>query len=130
MHVNRHHAHSKVRLMEQDERLKQQVEEAVSKLAGDYMGVAPKTVVADIHSSSVLVTLQGIIPPIEKDYAKEAESRELVERCYNNVFDVSKKAFESALENILGQAVHSSMLRVNLDSGDGVMVFNIEERTT
>jgi uncharacterized protein YbcI len=94
------------------------------------MGVAPKTVVADVHSSSVLVTLQGIIPPVERDYAKEAESRELVERCYNSVFDVSKKSFESALENILGRTVKSSMLRVNLESGDGVMVFNIEERTT
>jgi uncharacterized protein YbcI len=116
--------------MEQDETLKQQVEEAVSKFAGDFMGVSPKGVVADIHTSSVLVTLRGIIPPIEKDYAKETESRELVEKCYNNVFDVSKKAFESVLENILRRAVHSSMLRVNLDSGDGVMVFNIEERTT
>jgi len=116
--------------MEKEDKLKLKIKDAVAKFAGDYMGVAPKTVLVDIHSRSILVTLQGIIPPIEKDYAKEAESRELVDKCYNSVFDVSKKAFESALENILGRAVQSSMLRVNLDSGDGVMVFNIEERTT
>ncbi len=116
--------------MEQQDKLKLKIEEAVAKFAGDYMGVSPKTVVADIHSRSVLVTLQGIVPPVEKDYAKEAESRELVEKCYNSVFDVSKKAFESALEDILGRTVQSSMLRVNLDSGDGVMVFNVEEKTT
>lgn len=116
--------------MEQEDKLKQQVEEAVARFAGDYMGVAPKTVVADVHSCSVLVTLRGIIPPVERDYAKEAESHELVEKCYESVFDVSKKAFESALENILGRAVQSSMLRVNLESGDGVMVFNIDERAT
>jgi len=115
--------------MEQEDKVKQQVEDAVAKFAGDYMGVVPKTVVADIHSRSVLVTLQGIVPPVEKDYAKEAESRELVEKCYNSVFDVSKKALESALEGILGKVVESSMLRVNLESGSGVMVFNLRERT-
>lgn len=102
----------------------------VAEFAGDYMGVTPKSIVVDVHEHSILVTLKGIIPPVERDYARERESRELVERCYHSVFDVSKKAFKSALENILGRAVQSSMLRVNLESGDGVMVFNIEERTT
>ena len=112
--------------MEQEDKLKQRIEEAVAKLSCDCMGVTPKSVVADVHSRSVLVTLQGIIPPVERDCAKEPESRELVEKCYNSVFDVSKRTFESALENILGRAVRSSMLRVDLESGDGVMLFNIE----
>jgi len=115
--------------MEQEDKLKLQIEEVVAKFADDYMGAKPKSIVADVHSRSVLVTLQGIIPPVERDYAKEGESRELVEKCYNSVFDVSKKAFESALESILGRTVQSSMLNVNLESGDGVMVFNLEEKT-
>lgn len=114
--------------MEQEDRLKQKVERAVSQFAGDCMGVAPKSIVVDIHEHSILVTLRGIIPPVERDYAKEGESRELIEKCYHSVFDVSKKAFENTLESILGQAIHSSMLNVNPESGDGVMVFNIKER--
>ena len=113
--------------MEEDSKLKQQVEQAVTRFACDYMGVTPKSVVADIHSCSVLATLQGIIPPVERDYVKGEESRELIEKCYNNVFDVSKKAFEAALESILGQVIQSSMLRVNLESGNGVMIFNLAE---
>jgi len=115
--------------MEQDDKLRTQIEDVVTKFANEYMGVKAKSIVADVHSRSVLVTLQGIIPPVERDYAKEGESRDLVEKCYNSVFDVSRKAFESALESILGQVVQSSMLRVSLESGDGIMVFNLEGTT-
>lgn len=116
--------------MEEDDKLKQQVEEAVTTFASDFMGVKPKSVVADIHSCSVLATLQGIIPPVERDYAKGQESRELIEKCYNNVFDVSKKTFESVLEKMLGKIILSSMLRVNPESGDGVMLFNLADRSS
>lgn len=116
--------------MEKDNNLKQQVEEAVATFAYDYMGVTPKSVVADIHSCTVLATLQGIIPPVERDYAEgKSEGRYLLEKCYNNVFDVTKKAFETTLENILGQVIQSSMLRVNPESGDGVMIFNLADRS-
>jgi len=116
--------------MEENNNLKQQVEEAVATFAYDYMGVTPKSVVADIHSCSVLATLQGIIPPVERDYAEgEPEARDLLEKCYNNVFDVAKKAFEAALENILGQVIQSSMLTVNPESGNGVMIFNLADRS-
>ena len=116
--------------MNEENSVKQQVEEAVATFAYDYMGVTPKSVVVDIHSYSVLATLQGIIPPAEKDYAEsEPEGRYLLEKCYNNVFDVAKKAFEVALQNILGQVIQSSMLRVNPESGTGVMIFNLAERS-
>ena len=114
--------------MEEGDNLKQQVEEAVATFAYDFMGVTPKSVVVDIHSCSVLATLQGIIPPVERDYAKAGGSRELIEKCYNNVFDAAKKAFEAALENMLGQVIQSSMLSVNPESGDGVMIFNLADR--
>ncbi len=115
--------------MEEDSILKKQVEEAVATFAYDYMGVTPKSVVADIHPCSVLATLHGIIPPVEKDFANgDLEGRDLLEKCYNNVFDVAKKAFEAALENILGQLVQSSMLTVNPESGDGVMIISLADR--
>ena len=117
--------------MEEDNNLKQQVEEAVATFAYDYMGITPKSVIVDIHSRNVLATLHGIIPPVEKDYAEgEPAGRYLFEKCYNNVFDAAKKAFEAALENILGQVIQSSMLRVDPESGDGVMIFNLADRSS
>jgi len=113
--------------MEDNNKLKQQIEEAIARFARECMGITPRSVVADIHSCSLLATLQGIIPPAERDYAKGRESRELIEKCYHDVFDVSKKTFEKSLEDILGKVVQSSMLRVNPESGDGVMLFNLEE---
>ena len=117
--------------MNEDDGIKQQVEEAVATFAYDYMGVTPKSVVIDIHSCTVLATLQGIIPPVEKEYAEgEPAGRYLLEKCYNNVFDVAKKAFEAELDNILGQVIQSSMLTINPKSGDGVMIFNLADRSS
>jgi len=110
--------------------MKQQVEETIATFAYDYMGATPKSVVADIHSCSVIATLQSIIPPVEKDFANgDPEGCDLLEKCYNNVFDVAKKAFEAALENILGQVIQSSMLKIDPRSGNAVMIFNLEDRS-
>lgn len=117
--------------MGKENSIKQQVEEAIATFAYDYIGVTPKSVVADIHSYSVIANLQGIVPPVEKDFANDdPEGRDLLEKCYNNVYDVAKKAFEAALENILGQAIQSSMLRIDPKSGHGVMIFNFANRLT
>lgn len=71
-----------------------------------------------------------IIPRAEKDYAKEKRSRELLERFYSNVFDTTRRALEAALENILGQFIGSSMLRVNPESRDGVMIFTFADKSS
>jgi len=115
--------------MDEDNTLKRQIEEAVETFVFDYLGITPKSVGIDIHSNSVLAILQGIIPPVEREYAKGQESRELIEKCYENVFAVSKKAFEATLEKILGRVIQGSMLRVNPESGNGVIVFNLAERS-
>ena len=115
--------------MGKENSIKQQVEEAIATFAYDYMGTTPKSVVADIHSDSVIANLQGIVPPVEKDFANDdPEGRDLLEKCYNNVYDVAKKAFEAALENMLGQVIQSSMLRIDPKSGNGVMIFNFAGR--
>ena len=96
----------RVCLMGKENSIKQQVEEAIATFAYDYMGTTPKSVVADIHSDSVTATLQGIVPPVEKDFDNDdPEGRDFLEKCYNNVYDVAKKAFEAALENMLGQVI-------------------------
>ena len=116
--------------MEEDNNLKQQIEETVATFAYDYMGATPKSVVADIHSCSVIAILQSIIPPVEKDFANgDPEECDLLEKCYNNVFNVAKKAFEATLENILGQVIQSSMLKIDPRSGNAVMIFNLEDRS-
>jgi uncharacterized protein YbcI len=116
--------------MNEENGIKPQVEKAVTKFAKDYIGVTPKSVVVDIHAQSVLATLQGIIPPVEKDYANgEPEGGDLLEKCYSNAFDTTKKAFEAELENILGQVVESSMLRIDPRSGNAVMILNLTDES-
>ena len=61
--------------------MKQRVEETIATFAYDYMGATPKSVVAVIHSCSVIATLQSIIPPVEKDFANgDPERRDLLAR--------------------------------------------------
>jgi len=110
--------------------LKKRVEKAVTKFADEYMQVSPRSVVVDIHTDCFLATLQDIIPPAEKNCAYGAHSRELVEKCYSNVFDNTKKALQKELEYILGQLIGNSIMTVDLQSGNGVMIFNFAGRAS
>ena len=116
--------------MSAKDNLKEQVEKVVTKFTDEHMQVSPRSVVVDIHTDCVLATLQDMIPPAEKNCADGAQSRELLEKCYSNVFDNTKKGLERELGNILGQSVGNSMLTVDLQSGNGVMIFNFAGRAS
>ena len=115
--------------MGKENSLKLQVEQAVARYVDDYLQALPKSVSIDIHAADVVVTLQGIVPPVEKDFAQsDPERRALLERCYSDAFDTTKGQVEKMLENILDRAIQSSMLRIDPRSGNAVMVFNLSER--
>lgn len=117
--------------MSEENSVKSQVEEAVGRFVGDYLKVTPKSVSTDIHAADIVVTLQGIVPPAEKDFAESApEKRALLEECYSKAFETTKGEVERMLEDILGRAVESSMLHIDPRSGNAVMVFNLADESS
>ena len=105
--------------------LEQQVVKVVTKFANEYLKMTPESVLVDIHPHCVLVTLQGIVSPAEKDYARGEQAGELIEKCYSNSFSIIRKPLEKAVGRILGKIIENSVLRVVLESENCVIIFNL-----
>lgn len=109
--------------MDGKKKSEQQIAEAMTMFARYHMPIMPKSVSVSIHPHCVVVALRDIVAPAEKNYAEKEKSYRLLEEFYGNIFGAKKRLLEVAVENILGQLIGNSMLWVDLESGDGVIMF-------
>ncbi len=108
----------------------QQIEEAVSQFFDTYMSARSESVLVDLHDSHLLVTLQQVVCPAEREYARERRSRERLERLFSETFDTVKAELETAVARIVGGTVRQSRLSVDPLTGDAVVVFFMEQPTS
>ncbi|MFA5239885.1 MAG: Na-translocating system protein MpsC family protein [Phycisphaerae bacterium] len=104
-----------------------QIAEATTAFAKSNMPVTPDLVSVGIHPHCVIAALRAIIAPAEKNYAEKEKSCRLVEEFYDNIYNAEKKILETAVENILGRLIESSILWVEPKSGNGVIMFTFAE---
>jgi len=102
--------------------LKRQIVEAVSSFQRDQMAVICESITVNFHTDTIVVTLDGVTCPAEKDYAQNREARELLERFYGELFDVIKPILETRVQEILGRQIRQSRLNIYPESGAGVIV--------
>ena len=109
--------------MDKKEKLQWEIAEVVAAFAKYHIPITPSSVSVRIHPHCVVATLQDIVAPVEKSYAEDEKSCKLLEEFYANIFNANKKILQVEAENILGQFIRNSMLWINLESGDGVIMF-------
>ncbi len=108
--------------MNQHDRLKQQIVEAVSSFQETQLAVICKSVVVDLHADTLVVTLCGATSPAERDFARDRKARELLDKFYSELFDVIKPILEAKIQEILGRQVRRSWLNIDPVSGAGVIL--------
>ncbi len=108
--------------MNGQDRLKQQIIEAVGSFQEAQLAVTCESIVVDFHSDNLVVTLRGATCPAERDYARDKRARELLERFYSELFDVIKPILEAKIQEILGRKVRRSRLNIDPESGAGVIL--------
>jgi len=109
---------------------RQQIERVMRQSCGAYLSARPESVLVDLHDSHVLVTLQQVVCPAEREYARERRSRERLERLFSETFDTVKAELETAVARIVGGTVRQSRLSVDPLTGDAVVVFFMEQPTS
>ena len=109
--------------MNKYEELKRQVVTAVTKFESDQMSTNPVSISVAIHPQELVVTFRGATCPAERNYARDADARELLERFYNRLYEATKPILESTIQEILNRRVERSRLSVAPESGDGVILF-------
>ena len=111
--------------MDKQDRLKQQIIEAVSSFQEDQLAVACESITIDFHPDTLVVTLSGATCPAEREYAQDRNARELLERFYGELFEVIKPILEGKIQEILGRKVRRSKLNIDPCFGAGVILLTL-----
>ena len=111
--------------MDSEEKLKQQVTEVAKRFFVEHMSMKPESVVVDIHSDCLVVTLHNAISRAETAYTKEKLSSNLLDRFYKDTFDASKLIFETAVGKVFPQRITGSFMSLHPESGKCVVVVSV-----
>ena len=110
-------------MSEENNEFKRKISDFVRDYGNEQMGIRPKSISVDLHSQSVIVILEGVSHPAEINMAKEKFSRELIEKMYAELFNVSKPILQSKMERLLHRSVDRSFFAIEPLFGNAVIVF-------
>jgi len=113
--------------MEHVKDLQTRIARALIQFAKIHLRIEPRATLIDVHEHRIVVTLEDVVPPVERDYARDNKGRELLERSYAGVFECTRQMAETELEQILGRTIKGSIMRVDPESGNALMVFSLAE---
>lgn len=113
--------------MEHEKQMQRNVAQALLRFVDVHLRVKPRAALVDIHENSMVVTLEGVVPPAERDYARDSENYELLEKSYAGVFECTRRMAEIELEQILDRTIKSSMMRIDPESGNAFLVFSLAD---
>ena len=72
--------------MEQENQLQGQIAQVLIRFVEIHLQAKPRAALVDMHEHSIVVTLEDIVPPVERDYARDNKGHELLDKSYTCVF--------------------------------------------
>ena len=111
--------------MDSEEKLKQQVAEVAKRFFVEQMSMKAESIMVDIHSDCLVITLEKVIPRAETAYIQDALSQERLERFYKDTYDASKLIFETAVSEIFPQRITGSCMSIHSSLGKCVIVVSV-----
>ena len=115
--------------MDSEKKLKQQIIDVAKRFFAEQMSIKPESIMVDIHSDCLVITLHNAISRAEKAYTMEKLSSNLLYRFYKDTFDASKLIFETAVGEVFPQRITGSFMSVHPESGKCVVVLSICDNT-
>jgi phosphoenolpyruvate carboxykinase (GTP) len=111
--------------MDGSDKLARRIAEIIGTFERRHMSVSPVAVAVTLGAESVVVSLQGVTSPAERDFAKDREGKRLLDRFYEEIFEVSRPVFETAVADVLGRTIERSTLTVDARRGSAVILISL-----
>lgn len=89
------------------------------------LGVHPDAVFADVHDSSIMITLHDILPLVEKEHIEEQHIAELVSRNYKASYDAVRHTFEATLSKLIEHKVDHSSFFIDAKASCGTILCTV-----
>lgn len=113
-----------------DEKTKGQIEaavtEAITQYERDYLGRGPKEAKSFIVENLVIVKLQGILSPAEKQLSHENGGVDLIKKMRTRLIESSSDELSELVEEETGIGVVSMHTDISARTGERIFVFSLE----
>ena len=106
------------------------ISEAIIKFEKEYMGRGPDETKTYFLDDIVVVRLQRVLTPAEKQLAKGSESstgRALVKQIRTELLEKARPLLEKSISGITGREVVSLHTDISTVTGERIIVFTLED---
>lgn len=101
--------------------------EAITQFERDYLGRGPQEAKSFIVENLVVVKLQGILSPAERQLSHENGGVELIKQMRTRLIESSSKDLSALVEEETGLAVVSMHTDISARTGERIFVFTLDE---
>ena len=117
-------------MAESSSKMAKQVAQAACEFEEQRTGHTPKSVTAVMCDDTLVITLRGVLSPVEKDLAKGPAGAAQVQEFHRQLFINSSGLLRREIEGITGVAVREGTSEVETQSGTVVQVFLLADSVT
>ena len=106
-----------------------EIAEAVVRFERDFMGRGPTETRTLLLDDMVLVSLQGVMTPAEKQLASGCEKgtgRDLIKRVRSELIEGGRPLLEAIVEHAVGRKVVSLHTDISTVTGERIILFTLE----
>ena len=106
-----------------------QISEAIIQFEKDYMGRGPTEAKTYLIDNLVVIKLQGVLTPAERQLVSSAESdsgRELVKKMRHALLQKGRPLLEALIKDLLGVGIKSLHTDLSTITGERVIIFSLE----
>ena len=106
------------------------ISEAIIQFEKDYMGRGPTETKTYLVDNLVIIKLQGVLTPSEKQLANSAESdsgRELIKKMRHALLQKGRYLLEALIKDLLGVSIRSLHSDLSTITGERMIIFSLEE---
>ncbi len=106
-----------------------EISEAVIKFEREYMGRGPEETRSYLLGDMILVRLQGVLTPAEKQLAQSSEFRDggrLVKQVRMQLLEKARSLLEAIVSDITGRGVRSLHTDISTKTGERIIVWSLD----
>jgi uncharacterized protein YbcI len=109
--------------------LEADISEAIVKFEREYMGRGPEAVHTYLLYDIILVRLQGVLTPAERQLAKsdpEGQGRALIKQVRMELLEKARPLLDTIVRDITGQSIKSLHTDISTLTGERIIIFSLD----
>jgi len=105
-----------------------EISEAIVKFEKEYMGRGPEEIKTYIIEDMILVRLEGVLTPAEKQLSKanDDDGRGLIKQVRTKLLEKGRVLIETIVQDITGKRVKTLHTDISTISGERVIIFVLD----